>query len=58
MTNHAKYKKPDAPSHLQIFWLNFDKANCSFLLPFLLLGEINFRKMLPGGMNTFFLSEA
>ena len=58
MTNHAKYKKPNAPSHLQIFWLNFDKANCSFLLPFLLLGEINFREMLPGGKSNFFLSKA
>ena len=26
-TNHAKYKKPNVPSHRHIFWLSFDKAN-------------------------------
>ena len=42
--NQTKYKKPNVLSHLHIFWLNFDKENHIFLYPFLLLGEINFRK--------------
>ena len=44
IANHTKYKKSNVPSHLHIFWLNFDKANHSFLHPFLLLGETDFRK--------------
>ena len=44
MANHGKYRKPNVPSHLHIFWLNFDKANHSFLRSFLLLGETDFRK--------------
>ena len=42
--NQTKYKKPNVPSHLHIFWLNFDKENHILFYPFLLLGEINFRK--------------
>ena len=42
IANHTKYKKPNVPSH--IFWLNFDKANYSFLHSFLVLGETDFRK--------------
>ena len=38
-----KYISPNVPSHLHIFWLNFDKANHSFLHPFL-LGENRFSK--------------
>ena len=41
---HTKYKKPNVPSHLHIFWLNFDKANHSLFHPFLLLGKTDFRK--------------
>ena len=41
--NHTKYKKSNVASHLHIFWLNFDKVNHSFLHPFLLLGEKDFR---------------
>ena len=40
----TKYKKPYVPSHLHIFRLNFDKANHSFLYPFLLLRETDFQK--------------
>ena len=43
-SNHTKYKKSNVPSHLHIFWLNFDKANHSFLHLFLLLRETDFRK--------------
>ena len=39
-----KIKKHNIPSHLYIFWLNIVKANHIFLYPFLLLGEIDFRK--------------
>ena len=39
-----KYKKPNDPSLLNIFLLNFDKANHSFLHRFLLSGETDFRK--------------
>ena len=49
--NHKKYKKPNAPSHLHIFWLNFGKANHSFLHPFLLLGETDFRKNVALGIE-------
>ena len=42
--NHEKYKKPNIPSHLHIFWLNFDKAHYSFLDPSLMLRETDFRK--------------
>ena len=41
--NHIQYKKLSVPCHLYIFQLNFDKANHSFLHPFLLLGETDFR---------------
>ena len=44
ITNQTKYKKPNIPSHLPIFWLDFDKANHSFLHLFLLLGERDFQK--------------
>ena len=44
IANDTKYKKPNVPSHLHIFRLDFDKANHSFIHPFLLLREINFRK--------------
>ena len=44
ISNHTKYKNTNVPSHLYIFWLTFDKANHTFLNPFLLLGETNFRK--------------
>ena len=44
IVNHARYRKPNVPSHFNIFWLNFDKANHSFLHPFLLLREIDFSK--------------
>ena len=50
---HAKYKELNVPSHLHIFWLNFEQANHSFLHPFLLLGEVDFQKKLPGGMSNF-----
>ena len=40
--NQRKYKKPNVPIHLHIFWLNFDKENHIFFYSFLLLGEINF----------------
>ena len=39
-----KIKKPNVPSHFHIFSLNLDKANHSFLHPFLLLRETDFRK--------------
>ena len=39
ITNHTKYKLTDVPSHLHIFWLNFDKENHSFLHPFRLGGN-------------------
>ena len=42
--NYTKYKSPNVPNHLHIFWLNSDKANRSFLHPFLLLGETDFQK--------------
>ena len=42
--NQTKYEKPNVPSHLHIFWLNFDKEKHILFYPFLLLGEINFRK--------------
>ena len=42
IADHTKYKKPNVQSHLHILWLNFDKANHSFLHTFLLLGEIDF----------------
>ena len=53
IANYTKYKKPNVPSHLHIFWLNFDKANHSFLYPFLLLGKQIFERMLPGWMSNF-----
>ena len=37
----------NVPSHLHIFWLNFDKANHSILHHFLLLEETGFQKILP-----------
>ena len=40
ITNNTKY--------LHIFLLNFDKANYSFLHPFLLLGKTDFQKILLG----------
>ena len=43
MANHAKYKKPNVPSYLHIFWQNFDKANRRFFQLFLLFGETDFR---------------
>ena len=42
--NHTKNKLPNGPSHLYIFWLNFDKGNHSFLHHFLLLCETDFLK--------------
>ena len=58
IANHTKYKKPDLASHLYIFWLNFDKANHSFLQPFLMLGKQIFERMLPRGMSNFLLLRA
>ena len=42
IADHTKYKKPNVESHLHILWLNFDKANHSFLHISLLLGETDF----------------
>ena len=39
LTDHAKYKQPDALNHLGIFLLNCDEANHCFLHSFLLLKE-------------------
>ena len=38
----------NVPIHLHIFLLNFDKTNHSFLHPFFLFAEADFRKILPG----------
>ena len=38
------------PSYLHIFWLNFDKANHSFLHPSRLGGK-DFQKLLPGVLS-------
>ena len=43
-TNHTSNKWPNVPSHHHLFLLNFDKANHSFLNPFLLSGKTYFRK--------------
>ena len=48
IANDAKYKKPNVPSYLYIFWLNFDKANHSFLHPCILLRETDFRDRAAG----------
>ena len=45
ITNQTKCKKPNVPSHLYIFRLNFDKANHSFLHPFLLLKGKDFQNI-------------
>ena len=42
--------KTNVPSHLHIFWLNFDIANHSFLPP-VLPGETDFQKILPGVLS-------
>ena len=39
IADHTKYKKPNVLSHHHIFWMNSDKADNSFLYPFLLLGK-------------------
>ena len=55
IANHTKYEKPNVPSHLHIFWLNFNKANYSFLHFFPLFGNQIFERMVPGAMSIFFL---
>ena len=44
IASHTKYKKSNVPSHLHIFSMNFDKANRSFIHPFLLFGKTDFQK--------------
>ena len=39
------------PYCLHIFWLNIDKENDSFLLPFLLLAKADSQKTLPGPLS-------
>ena len=39
ITNHTRYKQTNIPSHLHIFWVNFNKENHSFLHPFRLGGN-------------------
>ena len=41
--------------HIIFFWLNFNKANHSFLHPFLLFGKKIFETMLPGEISNFLL---
>ena len=43
IANHSKDKKPNVPSHLHIFWLNFDKA-IIFSPPFFAVGGNRFSK--------------
>ena len=43
IANHTKNEKPNVPSHLHIFGLNFDKANHCFPNLFLLLVETDFQ---------------
>ena len=57
IANHTKYEKPNVPSHLHIFWLNFNKANYSFLHLFLLFGKQIFERMVPGAMSISFCLE-
>ena len=42
VASHTKYQKSNVPSYLNIFWVNFDKANHSFLHAVLLCGETIF----------------
>ena len=44
IANHEEYKKPNALSHLHVFWLNSDKVVHRFPHPFLPLEETDFRK--------------
>ena len=55
IANHTKHKKPNAPSYLHIFWLNFDKVTHSFLHPSRLLGETEFSTECCVGVISFCL---
>ena len=45
----CRYEQLNVLSYLHIFWLDFHKANYSFLHPFLLFGKHIFEKTLRGG---------
>ena len=55
VANQTKYKKPNIWSHLNIFWLNFGKANRDFFHPFLLVGETDFWQNAALGISNFLL---
>ena len=52
---HKRSIKPNIWSHLNIFWLNFGKANRDFFHPFLLVGETDFWQNAALGMSNFLL---
>ena len=53
IVNHTKNEKPNVPSHLHIFGLNFDKANHCFPTSFCCWEKQVSKTMLPTGMNNF-----